>query len=183
MESGQKESLETRHCSVRNCFSSTSKPFWSWNRIGHGVQIVKTFWFRYPFWTFLISLSNLKFRIKSPQTRMKSGKMKKHPLVSKPRGFRLQRMFQFAFSSLWEENRGFAPSSRREQQSTGLLHLAGFESTLQNAYTSQKHHPNGWCFWLEKVECFDRNGSRGCTACSGGCISFLGGCKQQRGCN
>lgn len=61
-------------------------------------------------------------------------------------GFRLQRMFQFAFSSLWEENRGFAPSSRREQQSTGLLHLAGFESTLQNAYTSQKHHPFGWCF-------------------------------------
>jgi len=28
-----------------------------------------------------------------------------------------------AFSPQWGENRGFAPSSRREQQSTGLLHL------------------------------------------------------------
>ena len=27
------------------------------------------------------------------------------------------------FSFLWKKNRCFAPSSRREQQSTGLLHL------------------------------------------------------------
>ena len=45
------------------------------------------------------------------------------------------------------ENKGCAPSSRRAQQSTGLLHLDGFESCCPNTYTKKKNHTK-WCGFL-----------------------------------
>ena len=47
---------------------------------------------------------------------MKSGKMKKHPLLSKPRGFRLQRMFQMAAEE------GFEPSQTESESGVLPLH-------------------------------------------------------------
>ena len=40
------------------------------------------------------------------------------------------------------ENKGCAPSSRRAQQSTGLLHLNGFESVVYSP-PKEKDHPLG----------------------------------------
>ena len=61
--------------------------------IRQGDSDRKTFLFAVSVLSFFIFVSNLKSEIKSPQTRMKSRKKKKHPLMSNPRGFGLQRVF------------------------------------------------------------------------------------------
>ena len=65
-------------------------------------------------------MSKLKSRIKRLKTRMKSKEMKKHPLLSKPSGFRLQRMFQYEKDGFAFLIDGFEPSKPFSSREKGF---------------------------------------------------------------